>query len=528
MKAVSPLIFSLALTAGHAVSIDEMTLEEKVGQLFTVCFKGKDVSEDVKTLTQTVGVGGIIYYTWAQELDAISGLEVQELSNSLQKSAKIPLFIFADQEGGIVNRLQGEDFTIFPGNKALAMTQDPLLAKESAYAIGKEIRFVGVNANLAPVVDVNNNPRNPIIGIRSFGEDADTVVAFAAEALQGYQEAKVVTCLKHFPGHGDVEIDSHEALPILAKSKRELDEVELVPFKKLASQTDMVMTAHLMVPSIDPVHCATTSKPILDILRKEIGFDGVIIADSLTMEGVLQNEGSLENAAIQALNAGCDILLFGGKKLVGTVQNKEITVEEVLSVYKAILQAIEKGQISKDRVDEAVRRILTLKNKRLVQDLTKDKPSIDSHRALAKKIASLALKTTINNFLPITFDKLVIIAPEIVKSTLQGLPLEITSKKVETVFFTGLAPTAEERKKACGAAGEADVVFFFSYNAWKNQQQAELIEVLSALNKPTTLIVLRDSLDETLYPNANTVLKTFGPTAPSLEAVSQFIKDFCR
>lgn len=513
IKVALSSFFSLWFVVGNAICLQEISLEEKVGQLFVVSFKGAECNNDVVTLVEKIGVGGVIYYTWANDLS--SAKQIFTLSSDLQKRAKIPLLILTDQEGGIVSRLQGEEFTLFPGNKALAMTGDPLFARESSRIIGKELKSVGINGNLAPVVDVNSNPKNPIIGIRSFGEEVDTVIDFAEAALDGYQKAEVISCIKHFPGHGDVEVDSHTALPILMKSKEELNKIELAPFAALAKKADMVMTAHLMVPSIDPKRCATTSKPILDILRKEIGFQGVIITDSLTMEGVLCNSGSLEQAAVDALNAGCDILLFGGKKLIGNV-DQEITIEEITRVYQRIIDAVRNGEISPQRLDEAVERILTLKNKYPLQSLSyvREKPSPE----LAYKIASLALEVSEKNAI-IDSSHIAIIAPSLTKASLENLTSKLEPKQVTTLFFTGLAPTVEEQKKAYEITKGADHILFFSYNAWKNKSQEELLRVIASLGKPMTQVILRDSLDESLIGSYSTVIKTFGPTKPSLEAV---------
>ena len=512
IKVALSSFFSLWFVVGNAICLEEMTLEEKVGQLFVVSFKGAECNNDAVALVEKIGVGGVIYYTWANDLS--SAKKIFTLSSDLQKRAKIPLLILTDQEGGIVNRLQGEEFTLFPGNKALAMTGDPLFARQSSRIIGKELKSVGINGNLAPVVDVNSNPKNPIIGVRSFGEKVDTVIDFAEAALEGYQKAEVFSCIKHFPGHGDVEVDSHIALPILMKSKEDLNKVELAPFAALAKKADMVMTAHLMVPSIDPNRCATTSKPILDILRKEIGFQGVIITDSLTMEGGLSNSGSLEQEAIDALNAGCDILLFGGKKLIGNV-DQEITIEEISCVYQRIIDGVRNGEISPQRLDEAVDRILTLKNKYPLESLSyvREKPSPE----LAYQISSLALEVSEKN--KISSSSLAIIAPSLTQKSLENLTSKLECKEVTTLFFTGLAPTVQEQEKAYEMTKGADHILFFSYNAWKNKSQEELLRVVASLGKPMTQVILRDSLDESLIGSYCTVIKTFGPTRPSLEAV---------
>jgi beta-N-acetylhexosaminidase len=366
------LLFSLSCFASH--SLEQMTLEEKVGQLLLVHFNGEEANEEAKTLIQEVQVGGIIYYNWANGLH--SPQQVSCLSRGLQELAKqkrypIPLLIAVDQEGGRVTRLR-EGFTVSPDNGALGKSADPSLAEHSAFVRGQELRAVGINLNLAPVVDVNSNPNNPIIGSRSFGDSAEVVIAFARRALEGYRRAGVLTCLKHFPGHGDVEVDSHADLPVVNKSKEQLDIVELLPFAALAGQADTIMTAHIIVPALDSLNCATLSKNILKILREETGFQGVIVSDSLVMEGLLKNCASVEDAAVKALEAGCDLLILGGKQLVGAHQNLELTVADVQRIHHTIVEAVKSGRIAKDRVDQAVQRILTLKNRYPLFRITSD------------------------------------------------------------------------------------------------------------------------------------------------------------
>lgn len=382
-------------------SLEEMTLEEKIGQLLMVHFNGEQVNDDAKFLVQEIKVGGIIYYNWANGLS--SPEQIQSLSTGLQKLTEanqpsIPLLIATDQEGGIVCRLK-EGFTIFPGNRAIGETSNPILAEEAALAMGKELLAVGINMNLAPVVDVNSNPRNPVIGLRSFGEGAQTVVAFGEKALSGYRQARVIATLKHFPGYGDVSVDPHNDLPVVHKSKEELDQVDLLPFAKLATSAEAIMTAHILVPALDPENCSTLSPKTLSYLRENIGFQGVVISDSLLMEGVIKKCHTVDEAAIQALNAGCDILILGGKILEGQEAGLELNPQQVQQIHRSLIEAVRTGRISKRRVDEAVNRILNLKNRYLIsknEELQSDFSKTictEAHRSMAQKIASFALKT---------------------------------------------------------------------------------------------------------------------------------------
>lgn len=364
------LFFFCLATVSLYPSLKEMSLEQKVGQLLIVHFPGKEVNEEARILVQEVGVGGIIYYEWANGLE--SPQQVQNLSNGLQKQAEIPLFISADQEGGRVARLKA-GFTVFPGNGALGRIDDPRLSELCAYAMGKEMRAVGVNLNFAPVVDVNCNEKNPVIGNRSFGASTQKVTEHGKSALKGYKRAHVLTTLKHFPGHGDVTSDSHESLPVVSKSREALKAMELYPFEQLAPFADMIMTAHILVPALDANNCATLSGPILkDLLRSELGFQGIIISDSLIMEGVLSQCRNLEEAALRAFNAGCDMIILGGRQLVGQRMHYELTVQDVKRIHQFLVDAVKKKFISEAELDASVERILLLKEK---LDLTPNTPS---------------------------------------------------------------------------------------------------------------------------------------------------------
>lgn len=362
---VALTLLSCTLHSSQPISARDMSLEEKIGQLLMVHFNGEQVNDDATKLIKEAHAGAIIYYRWSNGLH--NPKQVAELSLGLQNVAAqtrlhISLLIAVDQEGGRVTRLK-EGFTQCPSNQVIAATGDPAVAEHYAFTVGQELRSVGINLNLAPVVDVNSNPRNPLIGDRSYGQLTDTVIAFGKMAIEGYHRAHVFISLKHFPGHGDVEVDSHVDLPVVKKSRAELDRIELLPFSALAPYADTIMTAHILVPSLDPIHCATTSKPIIDILRKEIGFNGPVITDSLVMQGILNECKSPEEACIAALDAGCDILLLGGKQLVGTETRMELSTADIIKIHQHLVNAVKSGRISERRIDESVDRILALKQK---------------------------------------------------------------------------------------------------------------------------------------------------------------------
>jgi beta-N-acetylhexosaminidase len=495
------------------LAVPFLSLEEKVGQVLMVHFHGEELNEDARALIEKAHVGGVIYYTWANGLQSLD--QVAKLSKDLQDLSRVPLLISTDQEGGIVSRLQ-KDFTTFPGNMALGMTKDPELAFASAFASGQELLAAGINMNLAPVVDVNQNPKNPVIGIRSFGSDPKEVALFGEKALEGYKTAGVIACLKHFPGHGDVETDSHYELPTVNKTKEELFRQELLPFAFLAQSSEAIMTAHIMVPALDPNSCSTLSRPTLQFLREELGFEGLILSDSLTMQGVLkQSDYSLETAAIQAFDAGCDMLILGGRELLGC--RIPVTVEEIIGVHRALVHAVEEGRISEKRLDASVQRILDLKEKYALPMKRPPEFSFKEHHKLSSRIARFALQTIQRSPLPcLDCSSIAFFAPELVH--IEKTSLLTLGSTQYPLFFSSLEPTISEWVEAESRADQADVVIFCSYNAWKHPAQAALLQNLIDKGKPVILIVLRDPLDAELFPNTCLTLTTFSPTQVSIQA----------
>lgn len=513
--------------------LHEMSLEEKVGQILMVHFQGETINDDAKALIQEIKVGSIIYYNWSNGLNSPD--QVKALSEGLQQLAKenripIPLLIATDQEGGVVTRLQS-GFTFFPGNRALGETSDPNLAKLSALIMGQELQAVGINMNLAPVVDVNNNPRNPIIGIRSFGETPEIVIRFAEKALEGYKKAGIIATLKHFPGHGDTEIDSHEDLPIIRKSLEELEKIELVPFMQLSKIAPVIMTAHLLVPALDVDHCSTLSEKTLSYLRNKIGFQGVIITDSLVMQGVLKKCEIIDEAAIHALNAGSDILLIGGRQLIDE-HRFELNVNDIKRIHASLVKAVQENRISERRLNQAVQRVLSLKEEYIlskkVETPLNEPINTSAHKKIAEQIAFQALKITkkVNSSISNLRDKKIfIIAPKVLKDHINQTSLLQISQTTNSWFFDSHHLLSIDIDCAKQNVLDADILLICSYNAWKNPSQINLIQTLMNIGKPVILICTRDSLDATLFPNADLIIRSFSPSVPSIQAVSDQLKE---
>ncbi|MBJ6361592.1 beta-N-acetylhexosaminidase [Paenibacillus sp. GCM10012307] len=339
------------------LELSQWTLEEKVGQLFICGFNGLIPDQGITALITEFHIGGIVYFR--RNIESIG--QVRELSRSLQASprshSEIPLFISIDQEGGMVSRLDHDGISRIPGNMALGAANDPVLTYEIAVLSAQEMLALGMNLNFAPCVDVNNNPANPVIGVRSFGENPEKVAVHGAAAIRGYQATGVCATAKHFPGHGDTAVDSHYGLASVPHDRNRLEQVELLPFRRAVEEgVDAIMTAHVMFPVFEPDAIpATLSRRVLtDLLREEMGYEGLIITDCLEMHAIAKQFGIAEGA-VRAIEAGADIVLVSH------------TLPEQIGALEAVRDAVRSGRISEDRIDRSLERILSLKARRLAR-----------------------------------------------------------------------------------------------------------------------------------------------------------------
>ena len=525
------------LTALPVPSLSQLSLEEKVGQVLMVHFNGREANEEAERLICQTCVGGIIYYTWANELS--SPEQVQNLSLGLQNLSRntphaLPLLIAADQEGGLVNRLRS-GFTIFPGNYALGQTRKWHWGKESAFLIGQELKSVGVNLNLAPVVDVNTNPANSVIGMRTFSSDPYEVVCWGNQALEGYKQAGVIATLKHFPGYGHIEADPHEILPIVKKERDLLEKEELLPFRALAPKAEAIMTSHLSVPALDSQNCVTFSRKIVEgLLRQEMNFLGVIMTDSLAMQGILSQCSSVEEAALQSLEAGHDVVLLGGKQLLESQSGWELSVEDVIRIHRFLVNAVRQGRFSEERLDAAVSRIMALKKRYGLFERAFSAPSYlksnihtSHHCALAKQIAKEALRLVKgSSFLPLSFssESLMIAAPECLKEEMEQTDWTSVGRQASIFYFKGLNPDQKNIHKIKEAAMQADRSIFFTYNAWQFPIQQELFQQIVRVSPSTVAIVVRSPRDAEHLSEADVVMCTYSTVAYSLQAAFDFLQ----
>lgn len=334
---------------------DQLTMQEKVGQLFTFYNTGKQLSALTETMIREWKVGGIFL-----DMGSLDHPEqVYQLTTAMQQAALstglgIPLFVSADYVAGAGCKLASGGAVHFPKNKAIGAAGDVELAYESGRVTAAESLAMGVNFNYSPVVDINNNPLNPVIGTHSFGENRDEVGAMGQAVIRGYQDHGMIATAKHFPGHGDTHVDSHFDLPVLPFDKERLSRFELEPFRvAIAAGVDAVMVGHIAVPALDSSMLPASLSPAMTtgLLREELGFQGLIVTDGLSMKGVTSKFTQAE-ACVMAIQAGADILLALAR-----------TAEEAGPMVQAVLDAVRSGAISEARLDESVHRILRMKAK---------------------------------------------------------------------------------------------------------------------------------------------------------------------
>lgn len=328
-----------------------ISLEVKVGQLIMAGLPGQTVDSQVGDLIDNYHLGNVVF------LSRNTGTpeEILSLTTALQERAQaangVGMLIAADQEGGRVIRL-APPFVQFPAARVIGCIGSPVFARGAARITGDEMRAVGINVNLAPVADVVDNPANQVIGDRSFGTTADEVVQVLPAYVGGLRDSGVAATLKHFPGHGSTNGDSHYSVVTVTKTLAQLEQTELPPFRSSAGIADLVMTANVGYPALDPSGLpASLSKPIVDFLRLNVGFSGVVITDDLEMAAI-QDRWSTSEAGVMALNAGVDLLLVNSSG-------------DIPALHDAIVEAVRSGVVSEARIDESLQRVLALKNQLL-------------------------------------------------------------------------------------------------------------------------------------------------------------------
>nr|WP_306978351.1 glycoside hydrolase family 3 protein [Alkalibacillus salilacus] len=519
-------------------ALDELSIEEKLGQMLMPDFRnydGEAVTEmlpEIEQLVKEYHLGGVILFA-----ENVQGTEqtARLVHDYQQASEKFGLMMTIDQEGGIVTRLQSG--TDFPGNMALGATRSEDMAYDVGQAIGREIGSLGINTNFAPVMDVNNNPDNPVIGVRSFGGDPDLVADLGIAYTEGLQSTGVAATAKHFPGHGDTDVDSHLGLPEVPHDRERLEEVELAPFQQaMEAGVDMIMTAHVTFPQIDNTKVtsrktgeevtlpATLSHKVLtELMREDMGYDGIITTDAMNMNAITDHFGTVD-AAIRAVKAGSDIVLM------------PVGLEEVAD---GLLTAIDDGEIAEERIESSVERILSLKiergiirqeNPTPIEDKIANATEIvgaDEHQQLEQEVAnqSITMVKNENDALPLSEDsqgEIVVVGDTFVND----LGNAISKYNDQTTVIETSGNLSESNQETIANA-DAVIAGSYTYNVNGRSPDNPVMSMIDSLDSmtdaPVISVGIRNPYDIMAYPNVDGYLTQYGFNEASFDATAATI-----
>ena len=494
-----------------AAIVASMSLPEKVGQLLVPAVPGYAGADGGAALVRDYHVGGVIYFA----ANVRTARQVATLSAQLQRAAAgqrpgIPLLIGADQEGGIVSRMAGVT-TVFPGQMAAGATRDPAEIYAQERLTGTELRALGINLDYAPVADVNVAPANPAIGIRSFGSQPGLVSSMTVAAVAGFHAAGEAATAKHFPGHGDTDVDSHTGLPVIHHTLAQWRQIDAPPFQAaILAGVDEVMIGHIEVPALDNsgLPASLSHTIVTGLLRDKLGYHGVVITDSLQMGGVLAGHNDAQ-VAVLAIQAGCDQLLMP---------------DSVPVAYDALLGAVRAGRISMAQLNASVTRIISLK---VARGLFADPPAppgarpsvrTPAEQAVAQQLADLSVTLVRNRpvasgagqarpVLPLAAGRKVFVAGP----AGPGLAAALTT----VLRRTGGQVVADP--------GSADVIVVATLDAIGDPAQQQLVATMEAAGKPVVVVATGGPYDLGLFPRSAAAIATYSDTGASMTATADVL-----
>jgi beta-N-acetylhexosaminidase len=540
--------------------VNKMTLDEKIGQMLMPDFRywktegetsNKDfieMNQEVANIIDKFDLGGVILF--APNVQTTE--QTAKLTHDLQQVAindedgNLPLLITVDQEGGIVTRLGTG--TNLPGNMALGATRNEKSSYGAGYVIGRELDSLGINVNFSPSLDVNNNPANPVIGLRSFSSNPDLVAKLGVQMIKGIQSQGVATAAKHFAGHGDTATDSHYGLPVVDKSIEELRKVELKPFQAaIDNGVDMVMTAHIQFPQVEKdtytskkdgqqiLIPATLSDDVLTgLLREEMKFDGVIITDALNMAAIADNFGEIETVKM-AFKAGVDIALMP------TILRSTADIPKLDAIVEGVKEAVNSGEISLDKINESATRVVKLKIDRGVMAVESDTRTAEEKIANAKKVVgskenrdierrvsaeAITVVKNENNTLPLNpkeGEKVLLVAPY--DNELPGMKFGVTrliaegklpSVELDTYNYNKQSVMSEELKAKINSADYVVVISEmgnYSHLApthWITAIPNEVTNYANDLNKDSVIVSVGKPYDVAAHPDSKAEVVAYG------------------
>jgi beta-N-acetylhexosaminidase len=510
----------MSLETSMLPDVKSLSIQQKIAQMIMVDFSGYDIEGETLDHLSSIPWGGVILFL----RNIKSREQLIELNMKIMRlNQLIPPYISVDQEGGLVNRADFPGMHLSPGNMALGKIDDESLTEEVAFISGVEQRELGFHLDFAPDVDVNINPNNPIIGVRSFGDNPGLVSRHGAASVKGFERAGLASCAKHFPGHGDTSFDSHLSLAAVEADIDRIREVEMPPFKaSIDAGVPTIMTAHVIFPAVDDSRLpATLSRKILTgILRDEMGFDGLIITDSMGMKAIADYFGTGE-AAVMTVKAGADIVMMCG------------TSESQLEAYNALVKAVENGDIPMETIDRSVKRILEFKKKYVVSPKPLQTVSVEKRGEIIRQASerSAAVLYDKKNLLPIdpTGKSVVVFSPDQLYKTLldeytsewsihPSLPDVFKSRK--HVVYEIANPDVESMINTM--TGECDIVFLELYSRGiLNETLRRMADSVAGKGKelgiPVVFVVLSSPYG--IPESADAAITGYNYLKPSLDAM---------
>jgi beta-N-acetylhexosaminidase len=506
-------------------SLDKMTLEQKAAQLVMIDIPDQVLGQKTLDHIAKYAYNGIILFA----KNVADRAQLVGLNRALNRAFPITPLLTVDQEGGLVDRFRFQGMNNSPGAMGLSATGDPRMTERVHEIMGLELASLGISLDFAPCLDVNSNRANPIIGVRSFGADAEVVSTHGLAAVRGLQKGGVAACGKHFPGHGDTDADSHIDLPTVGRSREQLDQTELAPFRRvMEAGLDSVMTAHVTFPALDPTPGlpATLSKPILTgLLRQEYGYDGVIFTDSMAMQAIADRFGVGE-AAVMSVEAGADIVLA-----CGPFENHIATVE-------GIIAAVKEGRLTEERLDQSLTRIFRLK-KTYCRD-PEDQPSysVSEHQAFMIEVCNKSITALEADpaHLPLKGNVLILMPDMLPQTPLGELNRAVSLAEVCEQEMDGEEVQFSEERFHLHASGDSwrdlsakaasydrVVVCLYSRDQLPDGQRALVENLLRDGIQPVVVSLSSPYLFDALADRVSNKILTYNYTPLSLSALARYL-----
>lgn len=498
-------------------------LDIKIGQMILAGFPSKTYDETVNEIIENYKIGNIILFANNIGTKREIARLTHDLQESLIKNTGIPGFIAIDQEGGMVTRIH-DGITVFPGNMAFAAAGADGSTLTEGEIEGKELKALGINLNLAPVLDVNSNYKNPVIGVRSYGDNQIKVSKLGIDLICGLKKSGIIATAKHFPGHGDTDLDSHVNLPAVTHDIRQMEKIDLYPFKEaIKNGIDAIMTAHVLFPSIEDKKIpATLSYKILTgLLREKMGFNGLIITDCMEMDAIATFYGS-DKAAVMAVNAGADIICIS--------HSKDIQVK----CFNAIKNAVLNGEISEKRIDFSYQRIINIKKKYcswdngcLDFDMIDKITTSPDNRKFAQYISNKSITVLKDEY------KLLPVAGKVVSISTVAAALTGIDNEEEDInsfaemvkknfggesFMMPLNPDMNLISDIQNSCKGADRIIIGLYNSSKYKNQKLLVDKVYEVNKNIIIVSLRNPYDYLELKYVSTYINSYEYTSLSIKS----------